>query len=128
MLRMVSLDINVMINNYKYVNPQSGPWTALVSHAGLEAISTVPAPEFYEAIVPGESFVMNIRPLRDNLEWVCDRLNFFAEDYPELAFKGLDLVIREGLIEIVGYWTGDPDQEAYVDERVRETFGVVIER
>jgi hypothetical protein len=116
-------------HNYTHYKQTDGSWTALVSLDGLEVITnSANCRKLYRRIKPGHSFIMKIRPLVQDIDYLCDRLNALRNISKELAFKGLDFLVNRGLIEIVWMTTGDEERDAYIDREARHQFGVVFER
>lgn len=109
-------------------NAKDGSWTALISQDGLEVLTKGTSQELRKAIKIGSSFVLKIRPLQTNLEGLFTEVNALRTVSREVAFSALDAAISHGYLQVVGYETGSADFDNFIDAKVFEDFGIVLER
>lgn len=67
-----------------------------------------------------------LRPLATNISWVCSEVNSLRSISKEVALSGLDRAIEMGLVEIIGFNTGDDEANDHVSRRVKEICGFSI--
>lgn len=113
------------INNSHQNN--NANWTALVSLNGLEILKQhAPDARLLSRVDPGKTMLIVLRPLAVNIAWVCAELNRLRSSSREAALRGLDRAIEGGLLEIIGFETGDEEANTQVSRRVEDLCGIVI--